>query len=54
VREEDADAVRWQHRLERPSSQRKTMHEAPDREVGIKVEGRLPLITDAKGRHATK
>jgi hypothetical protein len=53
VREEDADAVRWQHRLERPSTQRKTMPDS-DREVGIRVEGRLPLITDAKGRHATK
>ena len=54
VREEHADVVRWQHRLERPSSQRKTMRDDSDRDVGISVEGRLPLITDAKGRHATK
>jgi hypothetical protein len=54
VRAEDEDAVHWQHRLERPSSQRKTVDDDSDMGAGVTVEGRLPLITDSRGRHASR
>lgn len=54
VRADDGNAVQWQHRVERPSSQRRTIDDDSDRGAGITVEGRLPLITDSKGRHATR
>lgn len=45
------DAVHWQHRLERPSSPRRT---ADDAGASITLEGRLPLISDARESHATR
>ena len=46
-----ADAVQWQHRLERPSSPRKA---ADDAGTSITLEGRLPLISDAREFHAAR
>jgi hypothetical protein len=51
VSDDWADSVRWQHRLERLSSPRKIPQET-DGDAGITLEGRLPLISDARGRHA--
>jgi hypothetical protein len=53
VRAEDADAVHWQHRLERRSSQRRSIDDS-ERDAAVTVEGRLPLITDSRGRHAAR
>jgi hypothetical protein len=54
VRSQLVDAVHWQHRLERPSSRRRVIDENAGRVNAITVEGRIPLITDLKRRHATR
>jgi hypothetical protein len=54
IRDEHADAVQWQHRLERLSSQRRTIDEGVDRAGTANVNQRLPLITDVQTRRVTK
>lgn len=50
----ELDEVHWQHRVERPSSQRRTLDDEPARETGITLEGRLPLISDVQNRRITR
>ena len=56
VRDDSADTVHWQHRLERPSSSaRRPVEDESDRQTGaVTLEGRLPLISDVNRRHAIK
>jgi hypothetical protein len=54
VRAEHGDMVHWRHQLERPRSKHKPLGDALGHDDGLTLERWLPLITDARDRHATQ